>query len=101
MQISKEIVSFDGNVYTGKTTFIYKIKEKLNAHIVKEHSAFIDEKEYVRNGAWQLQKAYLQTEEKRLICLSDLKINLLDRSIVSQAAHIYACYHLNIIDLRR
>lgn len=101
MQISKDIISFDGNVYTGKTTLIYKIKGKLNANVVKEHSAFIDEKEYAHKGAWQLQKAYLKAEEKRLICLSDSEINLLDRSIVSQAAHVYACYHLNIIDLRR
>lgn len=94
------IIAFDGNVYTGKSTVISKLSERLNGNLVNEYSYFIPKKVTKYQDYSKKQEEYLKIDSQRIISLSGQKINLLDRSFVSLTAHVLALYKQNIVDIR-
>ncbi|MFH1589020.1 MAG: deoxynucleoside kinase [archaeon] len=95
------IISFEGNVYSGKTTLISELKKLDKFIIIPEYSYFFKENDFQNLDAWSLQKKYMETDIQRVILLENGEKSLVDRSILSQAAHVWASYKLNIVDIRK
>lgn len=96
------VVSFDGNVYTGKTTLIRFLSDKYGYTSIDEHSLFIDgipQRGFYKNEYLDAQDRYLSVDTYRKNFLQT-DINLLDRSFVSVSAHVYALYELGLADIR-
>lgn len=96
------VISFDGNVYTGKTTLIRFLSDKYGYASVDEHSLFIDgvpQRSFHKNEYLDTQERYLSVDTYRKTSLQ-ADINLLDRSFVSVSAHVYALYELGLADIR-
>ena len=101
------ILAFDGNVFTGKSTLIKALAPLLNASTVNEQGYFLELENGtshhtvgVKENAIFLQLRYLDAEEKRLAHFDAEAMNLLDRSFVSMAAHVFALNYVNGIDIR-
>lgn len=97
------IVTFDGNVYSGKTTLAEALARKINANIIGEYSQYFDENYKKRNTKkdyFDIQKEYLLTDKKRKPSLLNNRINILDRSFISLFAHVWAVYKAGI-DIRK
>lgn len=96
------IVSFDGNVYCGKTTIINKLAKK--SCKIKEYCNYLDKinKEKRFNNRWlNTQLRYLKIDAQRNKNLNNFEINLLDRSFISLCAHVWALYRLRKTDIRK
>ncbi len=99
------IIAFDGNVFTGKTSLIKAFATANPVFVIDEYSSFLDDntiEHQVKNGtsAIFLQEKYFNAEEKRSHILKHNEINLLDRSFVSMAGHIFALNIVFNIDIR-
>lgn len=97
------IISFDGNVFSGKTTLARQAGRALGGRVIREHGDFLAA---AAPGAYQnrylsQQVRYLNAEALRIRKLSPDKLNLLDRSFVSLAAHVFALYKMGRSDIRR
>ncbi len=95
------IISFDGNVFTGKTTIINKLSLANPFNIIAEHSVFLNQipKDELYNDYMDEQIRYIKVDELRMQKIRK-EINLLDRSFVSMSAHVYALFKLNLADIR-
>ncbi|MDD2766278.1 MAG: deoxynucleoside kinase [Candidatus Moranbacteria bacterium] len=96
------MISFDGNVYVGKTTLIKSLSQRYGFSTIDEHSFFINDiqqKDYYENEYVNTQARYLDVDIQRGKLLRN-GINLLDRSFVSVSAHVYAIYKLGLVDIR-
>ena len=99
------IITFDGNVFVGKTSLIKELASLYDFNIIPEQGFFIkgeisSHAVTAEKQAIFLQSKYLQAENKRCLYINTTKTNLLDRSFVSMAAHIFALYLVNGIDIR-
>ncbi len=99
------IISFDGNVFSGKTSLIKALSELSFGEKIDEQGAFLknDIPSHVfseKEIAISAQLNYLQAEEERMKHIDENKTCLLDRSFVSMAAHVYALYQVNNLDIR-
>ncbi|QQS16053.1 MAG: deoxynucleoside kinase [Candidatus Moraniibacteriota bacterium] len=96
------VISFDGNVYTGKTTLIRFLSDNYGYVSVDEHSLFIDgvpQRSFYKSEYLNLQDRYLSVDTYRKSFLQT-GVNLLDRSFVSVSAHVFALYELGLADIR-
>lgn len=95
------IIAFDGNVFVGKTTLIERLVNLGDYNIIPEYSNFVKKikKKNFLPLAWREHMSYLLVDALRDDSLNN-KINLLDRSFVSQSAHIFALYKVGGPDLR-
>lgn len=100
MHSSKQIISFDGNVYTGKTSIINSLSEIIDINVICEYSNYFNEIDFRGLSPSEIQSKYLNVEYIRSSKINNNKINILDRSIISQAAHIWISYKINEYDLR-
>lgn len=102
MQTSK-IITFDGNVCTGKTSIISELAKRNGWKKIDEYSIFFNNKKMLRSNKDYLinQKKYLLVDKIRKKSVSELNINLLDRSFVSTSAHVWALYRQGIVDIRK
>lgn len=96
--ITNMIISFDGNVYAGKTTVINQISGDLGATSINEHGNFLEPCDF--QNPWDLQLRYIEAEARRAKLKVADDIHLLDRSFVSMAAHVYAMYKIEKVDMR-
>ena len=95
------IIAFDGNVYTGKTTLIKELNEKMNCCVVPEYCEFINSDQLSDSeSAVSRQRKYLLIEQKRSRLVNKDKTMLVDRSFISLAAHVWTLYKLGIADIR-
>jgi deoxyadenosine/deoxycytidine kinase len=99
------IISFDGNVFAGKSTLIRMLSPLFSMPIIGEHSDYLgsDAEKYDGtdlNSALLLQTCYLGAEEKRCAATKPGANYFLDRSFVSMAAHVSALMTLSGIDMR-
>lgn len=99
------IITFDGNVFVGKTSLIKELASLYDFNIIPEQGFFIKGEILTHavtaeDQAIFLQSKYLEAENKRCLYLNTTKTSLLDRSFVSMAAHIFALYLVNGIDIR-
>jgi deoxyadenosine/deoxycytidine kinase len=99
------IVAFDGNVFSGKTSIIKELSSLCNSVYIDEQGAFMKTRVSnhgvsSRDQAISLQLKYLIAEEERCAYIQDDKVNLLDRSFVSMAAHVFALHNIHSIDIR-
>ena len=99
------IITFDGNVFVGKTSLIKELASLYDFNIIPEQGFFIKEEISShtiteKKQAIFLQSKYLQAENERCLYVNTNKTNLLDRSFVSMAAHIFSLYLVNGIDIR-
>lgn len=94
-------IAFDGNVFTGKTTFIKKIAGLGNFNIIKEYPYFVNKinPDIVLPSKFLEHYKYLLADSLRLAQLR-AGDNLLDRCFVSLSAHIYALNKIGQIDFR-
>ncbi|MFH1637936.1 MAG: hypothetical protein ABIB71_05915 [Candidatus Woesearchaeota archaeon] len=90
------IIAFDGNVYCGKTTLINSIAKDHGFNKINEHSHYASEggRDYLKT-----QKRFLKVDEKRIKCIKG-EVTLLDRSLVSLSAHVWALYKQGKADIR-
>lgn len=95
------IISFDGNVFAGKTTLIDYLAGEIKCRRVAEQTFFIGKIKKEKNYPLELREhlRYLQADRLRIKMIGE-GINLLDRSFVSLSAHVYALYYYSGIDLR-
>lgn len=96
--LTNMIISFDGNVYAGKTTVINQISSDLGAKSISEHGIFLESCDF--QDPWDLQLRYIEAEARRAKLKIADGIQLLDRSFVSMAAHVYAIYKIGKVDMR-
>ena len=99
------IIAFDGNVFSGKTSIIEAFTSLYPSVHIKEQGSFIkvcisSHEISSKEMAIDLQIKYLAAEEERCVLIQDNKINLLDRSFVSMAAHVFALYKTQSVDIR-
>ncbi len=97
------IISFDGNVYAGKTTLVEALAEHFGCTAIREHSLYlpyIPLLSHFGDADLDIQLRYLMVDHLRK---SDLGcgVNFLDRSFVSICAHVYAMYRIGQPDIRR
>ncbi len=90
------MISIDGNVYTGKTTLARALAGRKGYVFVPEHSAFVRERV---GSVWEIHEAYLDAELRRAKTV--VHDAVLDRSILSLAAHTYAAHACGLEDMRR
>ncbi len=85
------IIGIDGNVATGKTTLARRLANMMSARLVPEYQPHADEHAEVGSvrQRWRLQEHYLTEERLRARELHRGEQVLLDRTVVSQAAHVY------------
>ncbi|MBU4512610.1 deoxynucleoside kinase [Patescibacteria group bacterium] len=96
------IISFDGNVFTGKTTLINKLALICPCDVISEHSDFIDsvtEISVFGNNYMNEQLRYIGVDKLRKQALGR-RVCLLDRSFVSMSAHVYALFIVGSADIR-
>ncbi|MFA6594416.1 MAG: hypothetical protein WCT16_04150 [Candidatus Buchananbacteria bacterium] len=95
-------IAFDGNVFTGKTTLIKKITQTGRYAVVPEYPCYISKVKNIPACPVEFREhySYLLADSLRQKDLSS-EINLLDRSFVSLAAHIYALYKIGRVDWRK
>lgn len=96
------IISFDGNVFVGKTTIISNLSLRFGFNKMPEYGDVLsdifldcDYKDVHKNN----QERYLMVDKKRMNLIKE-GVNLLDRSFVSMSAHIYALNKMKIMDIR-
>ncbi len=97
------IISFDGNVFSGKTYFINTLSKSRDFNPIAEHSFFIDKVSnnlFSSNKFLSQQKRYLEVDALRKKYIRESKINLIDRSFVSLSAHVLALFKCGIADIR-
>jgi thymidylate kinase len=94
------IISFDGNVYSGKTTIINNLSSLFGYNKINEHSFFIDNLTFDQTNFLATQSKFLEVDKARSTCLRN-DIDLLDRSIISVAAHVYSMAKIGAIDKRK
>lgn len=95
-------VSFDGNVFVGKSTIISELSKSLGGVIIPDHSYFIESVPFISEGSGVMatQQRYLQVELLRTEFATEEVINILDRSFLSLLAHTYAIYKMCVADIR-
>ena len=96
------IIAFDGNVFSGKTSFIAGFCGSAKCVVVPEHSHFVADFRS-HEDAWSVQQKYLDAEVKRHVYLLGMpseRLILVDRSFVSMAAHVWALYTTQGVDMR-
>jgi hypothetical protein len=96
------IISFDGNVFTGKTFIIKKLNEVRGYNYIPEHSDFLPKivpKKIFTEKAKNEQLRYLKTDLLRQVFITKNQ-NLLDRSFLSMSAHVYALFKTGRSDIR-
>lgn len=96
------IIAFDGNVFSGKTCFIESLRALHAVTVISEHSHFLDDARLIEDD-WSTHMEYIEAETRRVNCLPDTVAGrpiLLDRSLVSMAAHVSALFTTRSIDLR-
>lgn len=93
------ILALDGNVYTGKTTLARTIASRMRYTLIPEYCEYVTPSRY-GDASKALQRAYLDAERERKKSLPSASA-VLDRSIVSQAAHVWARYMLEEEDTRQ
>ena len=89
-------ISFDGNVYTGKTTLINSLARIYPSSVII--SEYRNNNEYLRTHCYiDGQLFFLKQEKQRINIMYNSKGNLffLDRSIFSILSHTYAIDKLN------
>ncbi len=96
------IVSFDGNVFVGKTHLINNIASTSSCfNKILEYSFFLNKikNNNIYNHYANEQLKYVMVDALRQ---KNLKtgINLVDRSFVSMSAHVYALFYINSTDIR-
>ena len=99
------IISFDGNVFSGKTSLIEALFSLGKFNLIGEHSSFLNTDIFTHNVtasemATLLQHNYLEAEARRRSYIKVDEVNLIDRSFVSMAAHISALNSVRGIDIR-
>ena len=94
----KVIISFDGNVYSGKSTLINLVSEGNN--VIGEHSQYFNERDFLLKDQLIIQRKYLEIDALRINELVE-GINLLDRSLISLAAHVWAIQNIGGKDIRK
>jgi|GEM_PF-1686583 len=96
------IISFDGNVYTGKTTLIKLLAKEYKYASIGEHSLFVDLEGIKESDHYiiDVQERYLRVDVVRKKFVRD-GITLLDRSFISVSAHVYALFMLGVVDIRK
>lgn len=94
-------VSFDGNVFVGKSTVVSELSKYFGGTIIPEHSYFIESVPSISEGSGVIatQKRYLEAELLRT-GLVTAGVNFLDRSFLSILAHTYAIYKMGVADIR-
>lgn len=98
------IISFDGNAYTGKTTLIRVLSDRYGYNAINEHSFFLNDvkKKFCYDNSYlNTQLQYLGVDKYRRKFINKNIINLLDRSLVSMSAHVYALHDLGLTDIRK
>lgn len=98
----KMIVSFDGNVYCGKTCLINRLPsdvQKIGEYC--EYLSSIQEEIISDQAALNTQLRYLKVDKERLKRISPRRVNVLDRSFVSLCAHVWAIYRCGELDICR
>ena len=94
------IISVDGNVYLGKTTFLSTLQQALSQEsvIIEEYDTQINELE--NKSHHEKQKYYfgLEAERVKLAASCQQSLLLLDRSFLSILAHSYAMSRIEKID---
>lgn len=90
------IIALDGNVYTGKTTITEKAKTT-GAIVIAEYEPIQKVGDLVTT-----QRKYLEQEIRRMSLLRHITARriLMDRSVLSLAAHVWALFALNRADIR-
>lgn len=99
------IISFDGNVFAGKSTLIKALSQLLSMSVIGEQGDFLapHAPKYTlieHAQAVILQNSYLDAEEKRCSFATSDTDHLLDRSFISMAAHVSALAIMSGIDIR-
>lgn len=99
------IIAFDGNVFSGKTSLIRTLAPLCDSNIIDEHSFFLKTEIPIHavtneETAISLQLKYIDAENRRQSKLNAKKLNLLDRSFVSMAAHVFTLNSVQKIDMR-
>lgn len=99
------VVGVDGGVASGKSTLVRALADRLAAAPVPEYPPHPDERPGVEPPAdapsrWQMQRHYLDAEDRRARSLAPQARAVLDRTVVSQAAHVAALGHTGGPDLR-
>ncbi|MEA3272595.1 MAG: hypothetical protein U9P90_02915 [Patescibacteria group bacterium] len=96
------IISFDGNVFTGKTTIISKLSSKYGFNKIVEYCDILKNiplKDTHDSVYKNEQVRYLKVDKKRMLQIHN-GTNLLDRSFISMSAHVYAIYKKGLFDMR-
>lgn len=93
------IVSFDGNIYCGKTTTVAKLKKAFpECEVVDEYHS-LESDDY-----WYKQVAYFSQEIQRNKIINRFdsgKVVLLDRSVLSILAYNWSAFQLGVADARQ
>ena len=77
------IISFDGNVYTGKTTLIHSLQSRLkNTFIIPEYQ--VDNRYLQTHCHYEGQQFFLHQEQSRMTETTPDALILLDRSFDSK-----------------
>lgn len=100
------IISFDGNVFVGKTSLIQALSTVADFNVIDEQGDFINTSNLVDTDnktdvARALQSRYIEAEVRRHPFLRNDKNNIVDRSFVSMAGHVYAINAVFNIDIRQ
>ena len=85
------MISIDGNVYTGKTTLARSLANRLGIAFVREHNHFVRPTRGL--DIWETHVAYIGAEIARKRSITDENC-ILDRSIISLGAHVWAMHRL-------
>lgn len=98
----KIIIAFDGNVYTGKTTFLKQLAKEVEANYIPEHSDMLSKvilKKNYSDPYMEIHYKFMLTDKLRMIFLES-GVNFLDRSFVSFSAFVFALFKCGITDIR-
>ncbi len=94
------IIAIDGNVFAGKTTLCRACAESAGVRMIAEHSAFVDRIALEKaDGEFGEHARYLRADALRAREVSG-DLVFLDRSFVSNSAHIHALQRAGMGDLR-
>jgi thymidylate kinase len=99
------VVGVDGVVASGKSTLARVLADRLDAVLVAEYPAHPDERPGVEPPAdvpsrWRMQQHYLDAEARRARAVPPGDRAVLDRTVLSQAAHVAALCRTGGPDLR-
>lgn len=94
------ITAIEGNVYGGKSSLAQRLGSATGWIIVPEHTAFLPDGDRSDRRSWSTeQQRYVAAEVKRAELFQQCPL-LLDRSVLSLAAHVTILYRLGLADIR-